>query len=178
MECIIISCDGDISEMLSAELSCGFHVSVMQSCRNACADLIVVDLDSAVMPEKYSGRILTFSRKERSTPNFILRPFLITDFLRACEEHDEKITVDSASRLVTVYGRNIILTETEYKLFSVLYENIGRYVPCDVLRKSVWGDEASDGVLNVYIHYLKTKIENGRKLIRSKRNVGYALIAD
>ena len=43
--------------------------------------------------------------------------------------------------------------------------------------KTVWGDGADGGVLNVYIHYLREKLEaGGEKIILSSRKQGYKIV--
>ena len=42
--------------------------------------------------------------------------------------------------------------------------------------RDVWGDECEGGVLNVYIHYLREKLETeGEKIIFSTRKMGYKI---
>ena len=41
---------------------------------------------------------------------------------------------------------------------------------------AVWNNEADSGVINVYIHYLREKLElDGEKIILSSRKLGYAI---
>ena len=44
------------------------------------------------------------------------------------------------------------------------------------LLRSVWDGKASPGVVNVYIHYLRQKLErSGKKVIAASRNEGYRI---
>src|SRR5438045_5434720 len=51
------------------------------------------------------------------------------------------VTVNFDSREVTVEGKPVKLTPTEYKLLYQLVRNAGRVLPFDMLLSSVWGDE-------------------------------------
>jgi DNA-binding winged helix-turn-helix (wHTH) protein len=77
---------------------------------------------------------------------------------------------------IRLYNQQIRLTELEFSLLSVLFEAKGSYIPRETLRSAVWGEEGTDGLLNIYIHYLRTKLEReGEKVILSSRKSGYAL---
>ena len=71
--------------------------------------------------------------------------------------------------------RSIALTEVEFSLLKELYEANGEFVSRDALLDAVWGGECDSGVLNVYIHYLREKLEDGEKIIISSRKLGYKI---
>ena len=73
-------------------------------------------------------------------------------------------------------GERIALTEVEYKLLRVLTE-AADFVSRDELLHTVWGDDVDGGVLNVYVHYLREKLERGEKIILSSRKFGYRIDA-
>ena len=79
-------------------------------------------------------------------------------------------------RALRLYGRQIKLTEVEYALLRAIVEADGAFISREALKSAVWGAEGSEGVLNVYIHYLREKLEReGEKVILSSRKSGYAL---
>ena len=79
-------------------------------------------------------------------------------------------------RALRLYGRQIKLTEVEYALLRAIVEADGAFISREALKSTVWGAESSEGVLNVYIHYLREKLErDGEKVILSSRKSGYAL---
>ena len=80
-------------------------------------------------------------------------------------------------RRAVVDGRTVRLTELEFNLLSSLYEYGGEYVSREELLRSVWGEgEVDGGILNVYVHYLREKLEkNGEKIILSSRKSGYCI---
>jgi DNA-binding response OmpR family regulator len=94
----------------------------------------------------------------------------------------EDLTIDYVQHLVTLGGRELALTPTEYSLFAYLAQNAGRIVTQDLLLEQVWGSEylGESHMLQVNINRLRRKIEddptNPRYLL-SKVGVGYLLAA-
>lgn len=87
------------------------------------------------------------------------------------------LSIDAAGRCAVLCGERIKLTDIEYKIYSLLFSAGGGYVPGEEIIDSVWGGDGSRGRLNVYIHYLREKLERyGRRVISSSRGGGYALI--
>jgi two-component system OmpR family response regulator len=73
-------------------------------------------------------------------------------------------------------GERIPLTELEYSLLSILVGAKGEYVGREKLLLSVWGKDVAEGILNVYVHYLREKLEKGgEKIIVSSRKQGYKI---
>ncbi len=83
------------------------------------------------------------------------------------------VTVDTALGLVSVAGRLVTLSPTEYALLVVLANQPGQPVPQDRLAAAVWGQLRSSSVVAVYIGYLRRKLGTDR--IRTVRGAGYAL---
>jgi len=80
--------------------------------------------------------------------------------------HEEKlvcddVVVDFNTRRVTVAGRPVSLTNTEYRLLYHLVRNAGRPLSHEALPAQVWGYEYTDAInyIKVYINRLRTKIE-------------------
>ncbi len=79
-------------------------------------------------------------------------------------------------RCAILRGEPIKLTEVEYSLFEALMKRNGEFVSREVILDEVWGDGADAGVINVYIHYLREKLEKeGEKIIVSSRKMGYKI---
>ncbi len=75
-----------------------------------------------------------------------------------------------------LYGEEIRLTEVEFSLLCALVGAKGQFLGREALRAAVWGTEGTDGLLSVYIHYLREKLERGgEKVILSSRKAGYAI---
>ncbi len=77
-------------------------------------------------------------------------------------------------------GHPLDLTRREYDLLCYFLRNQGRVVTREQILDRVWGydAEASAGVLDVYISYLRRKLEAyGPRLIHTVRGFGYTLRA-
>lgn len=86
------------------------------------------------------------------------------------------LLLSETERAVHFYAKEIRLTDVEYSLLSALVAARGAFISRADLRTAVWGEEGTDGLLSVYIHYLREKLERGgEKVILSSRKSGYAL---
>lgn len=82
----------------------------------------------------------------------------------------------SEEREVRLDGRTVRLTELEYALFALLVEAGGEPVSREDILDRVWHGDADSGVVNVYIHYLREKLETeGERMILASRGRGYSL---
>lgn len=93
------------------------------------------------------------------------------------------LQLDTSTRVATRAGRAIELTATEYRLLAHLMREAGKAIAKRELTKRVWGHEfeGNDNLLEVYIGYLRTKLESRGepRVIDTLRGIGYALrIAD
>ena len=94
--------------------------------------------------------------------------------------HDDVVTVgcvslDRASRRVTVDGAEIVLTATEFDLLEYLMDQPGRVVSRDQLLAEVWGYAAVVGTRTVDVHVAQVRAKLGEASpIRTVRGVGYA----
>jgi two-component system response regulator MprA len=75
--------------------------------------------------------------------------------------------------------RVLELTKTEQRLLEVLLRNPDRVLPRDVLYERVWGHDISmsSNALDVYVGYLRRKLEQGGepRLVQTVRGVGFML---
>ena len=91
------------------------------------------------------------------------------------------LAVDLERREVTVAGRQVHLTPTEYALLGALIAQAGRVLTDRALLQRVWGPEygSEDHYLHVYMARLRKKLErdpaNPRHL-RTEAGVGYRLL--
>lgn len=89
------------------------------------------------------------------------------------------LTLDPASRKVTRGGKPVALSATEFALLEYLMRNAGRVVTRGMILEHVWeyDFDGNDNVLDVYISYLRNKIDRNRAtpLIYTVRGVGYRL---
>ncbi|MFZ0376636.1 MAG: response regulator transcription factor [Solirubrobacteraceae bacterium] len=91
------------------------------------------------------------------------------------------LEVDLARRTVSVQGKEVHLTPTEFDLLRLLVRNRGRLMTHRDLLVSVWGPGYGDDtqVLRAHIANLRRKIEppEGRRYIRTDPGVGYRFAA-
>jgi two-component system, OmpR family, copper resistance phosphate regulon response regulator CusR len=92
------------------------------------------------------------------------------------------LRVDFNKRQVTRGGKKIDLTLKEFALLEYLVRNAGQVLSRSMIVDHVW-DQSFDSftnVVDVYIRYLRNKIDQGfePKLIHTVRGVGYVLNAE
>ncbi|MEK9736934.1 MAG: winged helix-turn-helix domain-containing protein, partial [Candidatus Nanopelagicales bacterium] len=86
-----------------------------------------------------------------------------------------RVSLDRASRRVTVDGEEIVLTATEFDLLEYLMDQPGRVVSRDQLLAEVWGYAAVVGTRTVDVHIAQVRAKLGEASpIRTVRGVGYA----
>ncbi len=150
------------------------------------ANYYIVDLDTVPMPQNLRGQVLCCSAYQDKPCGceflWLMRPFRPKRLLAVLGLIDDPIRLPlyplTDRESVMVEGEEVALTHREYALFMALWNAGGGYVKREDLLLQVWGEDSEDmSVVNVYIHYLKGKLErSGRVCLRSKRNVGYALV--
>jgi two-component system KDP operon response regulator KdpE len=92
-----------------------------------------------------------------------------------------KLRVDLARRLVSVGGKEIHLTPTEYRLLAILVQHAGKVVTQRQLLRDVWGphSEGQSHYLRIYMKQLRDKIETTParpRYLRTEPGVGYRLV--
>ncbi|MCY3650065.1 MAG: ATP-binding protein [Acidimicrobiaceae bacterium] len=122
---------------------------------------------------------------ELGASDYIVKPFSPTELLariaaalrrQALSRHTEPyrvadLTVDYITRIVTVGGRAVKLTPTEYKLLSELCTNAGRALSYEQLLARIWEQESGSDVQRV-----RTLVKDLRvKLGDNARNPTYIL---
>jgi DNA-binding response OmpR family regulator len=91
-----------------------------------------------------------------------------------------ELMIDYAQHLVTMRGREVALTPTEYRILAYLAQNAGRVVTQDLLLEQVWGTDylGESHMLQVNINRLRRKIDDDHthpRYLLTKVGVGYAL---
>ena len=124
--------------------------------------------------------------------DYIAKPFAIEELLARIEvvfrRQDnlnnyiikfKDITINKSSRVVKRNGNEINLTNKEYELLMILIDNKGKVVTREELLEKIWGYgyEPETNVTDVYIRYLRAKLnnENKEEYIQTVRSVGYIM---
>lgn len=91
----------------------------------------------------------------------------------------EQLTLHQKTRQVYHRHQEIELTATEFNLLEYFMRHPNQVLTRDQILEDVWGYEsfASSNVIEVYIRYLRVKLEaqGGKRLIQTVRGVGYVL---
>lgn len=91
----------------------------------------------------------------------------------------DDLVLDTATHTVTRAGEAIPLSVKEYALLEYLMRNAGSVVTRTMISEHVWdiSFETFTNVIDVYISYLRNKIDKGRPrpLIQTVRGRGYTL---
>lgn len=89
------------------------------------------------------------------------------------------LTLDPATRKCRRGGKTVVLSSTEFSLLEYLMRNAGRVLTRSAILDYVWeyDFEGNDNVLDVYISYLRKKIDRGfpKPLIHTVRGAGYCI---
>ncbi len=137
------------------------------------ADILLVDIDNSPSP---SCAHITMSRHGTADIAIPFRLGTIKSLTESPELKKSPLTIHKEERCAYLRGERIKLTELEFALFSLLYRRGGEFAMRDEILREVWGEGVDPGILNVYIHYLREKLEaHGEKIIISSRKCGYKI---
>ena len=90
------------------------------------------------------------------------------------------IEMNLSRRMVSVNGRQIVLTYKEFELLRCFLQNRSRVLTREVLMDKVWGFdyEGESRTVDMHVKTLRQKLGEAGALIKTVRNVGYKLEAD
>lgn len=127
--------------------------------------------------------------------DYVTKPFSMGELMarmrvclrRMAQVEDEPVltcgglAVDLLQRTVTVDGREVKLTPTEYEIIKVMAQHAGRVLTHKQLLKAVWGSDYNNDThyIRVYIGQLRRKIEADSaqpRYIITESGVGYRLM--
>lgn len=137
---------------------------------------------------------------EMGADDYIVKPFSALDLLarvkatlrragmRSLAKEDippfiaGNLTINFFAREVSIGGKPVQLTPTEYKLLYTLVRNKGRTVTHEALQRQVWGsaEYVDSSTVKKYIYQLRTKLGDTStppQMILSERGVGYKFVA-
>ena len=92
-----------------------------------------------------------------------------------------ELTIDLKRRLVTMEGRTVLLTPTEYDLLRLLAQNEGKLMTHPAILREVWGPayREESNYLHVYVSQLRRKLEPDParpRYLLTVAGVGYRLV--
>lgn len=93
----------------------------------------------------------------------------------------DNVLFDQENNVILKNGSAISLTALEYKILTILFENINRIVTREFLLERIWdisSNFVNDNTLTVYIKRLREKIEddpNNPKIIKTIKGMGYKI---
>jgi len=162
----------------------GFGVlKTLRSHKVGAPVLILTARDS--VPDRVAGLDL-------GADDYLTKPFAFEEFLarvrallrrrdvaRAPILTIDNLIVDPATRRVTRGERRIDLTARQYALLEYFLRNVGRVLSRQMIAQHVWGlgFDAESNVIDVYVGYLRRKIDRDRerRLLHTVRGAGYVL---
>jgi DNA-binding response OmpR family regulator len=157
-------------------------LAVLERLRRSGSDLPVLILTARdTVDERIKGL-------DKGADDYVVKPFDLMEVsarLRAISRRREgrsnppieygPLTLDQASRTVTLHGGPVSLSTQETSVLESLLINSGRILSRQQLESSLYGWEegAESNALEVYIHHLRKKL--GKSLIKTVRGVGYTI---
>ena len=87
--------------------------------------------------------------------------------------------IDPENKMIRSCGKNILLSDKEFKLFMLFYENPEKYFPKEAILKEIWQGNAEIGIVAVWISKLRKKLDFAKEevgRIESKYGAGYCLV--
>lgn len=120
-------------------------------------------------PRELVARVRTILRRVQGNPT-------ISDVLRA-----DGLVLDRSAHTVTVHGRPVDLTPSEFAILNVLMENTGRVMTrLQLIDKALgYSYEGYERTIDAHIKNIRHKIRddsNGQRYIRTVYRVGYKFV--
>ncbi len=122
--------------------------------------------------------------------DYMAKPFKIEELLVRVKALSKKsnrgqklqvadLVLDRNTKVAIRSGKEIKLTSTEYRLLEYLMQNRRQVLSRSDILKNVWDIRFDGGtnVLDVYVNYLRKKIDKGHatKLIQTAKGLGYII---
>lgn len=124
--------------------------------------------------DDYMVKPFAFEELVARVRSLLRRPATVHDVLKVGD-----LEIDRTRHQAKRAGKVIPLTQREYALLEYLMRNAGRPVSRTMCVEHVWnlGFEGLTNIVDVYINYLRAKVDQGfdQKLIQTSRGVGYVM---
>ena len=138
----------------------GREETIVRALEAGAADYIVKPFS----PTELTARVRAALRKRTSPDSFVVAD----------------LAIDYEKRRVTVGGRPVRLTVTEYELLRVLSVNAGRVMAYESLLRQIWGEREDTEPVRTYVKKLRRKLGEAPAsptYIFNERGVGYRMAA-
>jgi len=91
-----------------------------------------------------------------------------------------QVLIDQSKHEVTVHGKPINLTPTEFKLLTALFAARGRVLSRDQLMDRAMGTEVfvTDRAIDVHVTAVRKKLGEFSWMVHTVRGIGYRLLED
>ena len=174
MKVLVMTSDKYLQRRFALELAS--HEVFFEKERIDEADILILDKDCFKTPIKESvniGRVITISRTSDAD---LLLPLAYGTIEKTLSENENvRLRLLEKSKSVSLDNETIKLTSLEFALLNLLCEGKGDFISRKTISEKIWNG-ASDGLINIYIHYLREKLEKrGEKIILSSRKFGYKI---
>lgn len=181
----LLACDLAVVDVMLPKAS---GLDVLRQARAAGVRTPVIVLTAlGTVPDKLGGF-------EAGADDFLVKPFAIDELLARIEAVHRRaahkpameleagdLNLSLSTKRLTLAGRVIDLTPTEFSMLELLMRFHGQVVTRKMLCEHVWGFDwdGPTNVIEVHINRLRGKLDRGRKdsLIHTVRGRGYALAA-
>ena len=182
MRILIVEDEPDLLDALKKQLQssgysvdgCGNGLDAEDYLKMATYDAVVLDI---MLPGIDGLTLLKKMRAEGNTTHVLLLTALDSIENKVNGLDAGALVMDLNSRTVTRDGTKITLSSKEFAVLEYLLRNPGRVLSRDKIENHVWNFEGGSNVVDVYIRYLRKKIDTGfnKKLLHTIRGAGYVL---
>ncbi|GAB4170776.1 MAG: response regulator transcription factor [Calditrichia bacterium] len=89
----------------------------------------------------------------------------------------EQVEIHKDKHIVTIEGKMVTMTATEFKILTILASRPGRVYTRDELLELLWGEQkyVVDRTIDVHVRHIRKKLGSYSYFIKSIKGVGYKL---